>query len=95
MARYRATIVSPKGANPTTSVIEYESDSRAGSRQNIQDARYKMLELHGADAIGWSVKDVERISDTKAPQIAEQMQFDFREPTEQKKRRRRSVKRGF
>ena len=51
MTLYRATIVSPKGATPTSSVIEFESEHRAGSKQNVQDARYKMLELHGAEAL--------------------------------------------
>lgn len=43
MTRYRATIVSPKGAAPKSSVIEFESEHRAGSKLNVQDARYKML----------------------------------------------------
>lgn len=42
--KYRATIVSPQGASPASSSIEFESEYRAGSKQNIQDARYKMLE---------------------------------------------------
>ena len=41
--KYRATIVSPQGAAPASSSIEFESEYRAGSKQNIQDARYKML----------------------------------------------------
>ena len=40
MTRYRATIVSPKGAAPKSSVIEFESEHRAGSKLNVQDARY-------------------------------------------------------
>jgi len=94
LARYRATIVSPKGANPTTSIIEFESDARAGSKQNLQDARYKMLELHGSEAISWSVKDIERISESAPAGVQEQMQLDFREPTQPRKRKIRTVKRG-
>lgn len=95
MTRYRATIVSPKGAAPKSSVIEFESEHRAGSRQNIQDARYKMLELHGSEALSWSIKDVEKIPEREEGGPAEQMMLDFREPKEQPKRKRRSVKRGI
>ena len=63
--KYRATIVSPQGAAPASSSIEFESEYRAGSKQNIQDA------------------------------IQEQLMLDFREPTEEPKRKRRSVKRGI
>ena len=59
--KYRATIVSPQGAAPASSSIEFESEYRAGSKQNIQDARYKMLELHGSEAVSWTVKDIERV----------------------------------
>ena len=64
MNRYRATIVSPKGAAPKSSVIEFESEHRAGSKLNVQDARYKMLELHGSEALAWTVKDVEKVADS-------------------------------
>lgn len=96
MARYRATIVSPKGAAPATSVIEFDSEHRAGSKQNIQDARYKMLELHGAEAVAWTVKDVERVPEREVADDApaEQLMLDFREPTQPRKRRPR-VKRGI
>lgn len=93
MARYRATIVSPKGAAPTSSVIEFESEFRAGSKRNIQDARYKMLEIHGSEAVSWTVRDVEKVPDiSDAP--TEQLMLDFREPKQPSKRRPR-VKRGF
>ncbi len=96
MARYRAKITSPKGALPQSSVIEFESEHRAGSKQNIQDARYKMLELHGSEALAWSVTDVEKISEREASGApTEQLMLDFREPAEPHKRTRKSVKRGF
>ena len=94
MTRYRATIVSPKGEAPKTSVIEFESEHRAGSKQNIQDARYKMLELHGSAAVAWTVKDVEKVPDASGDAPAEQLMLDFREPTQPRKRRPR-VKRGI
>lgn len=93
--KYRATIVSPQGAAPASSSIEFESEYRAGSKQNIQDARYKMLELHGSEAVSWTVKDIERVSEAEQGAIQEQLMLDFREPTEEPKRKRRSVKRGI
>lgn len=96
MTRYRATIVSPKGAAPKSSVIEFESEHRAGSKLNVQDARYKMLELHGSEALAWSVKDIEKVPDREAVDApVEQMMLDFREPVEPPKRKRRTVKRGL
>ena len=65
MTRYRATIVSPKGAAPKSSVIEFESEHRAGSKLNLQDARYKMLELHGSEALSWNIKDIEKVTETE------------------------------
>ncbi len=93
--KYRATIVSPKGVNPKSSIIEFESEYRAGSKKNIQDARYKMLELHGSEAVSWTVKDVERVPENNQQSgIEEQLMLDFRDP-EKKKRVRRNVKRGI
>lgn len=93
--KYRATIVSPKGTNPKSSIIEFESEHRAGSKLNIQDARYKMLELHGSEAVGWTVKDVERVPEKEQKSgIEEQLMLDFRDPVK-KKRVRRNVKRGI
>lgn len=93
--KYRATIVSPLGTAPASSSIEFESEFRAGSKQNIQDARYKMLELHGSEAISWTVTDVERVPEAEQGAIQEQLMLDFREPTEEPKRKRRTVKRGI
>lgn len=93
MARYKATIVSPKGAAPKSSIIEFESEHRAGSKQNIQDARYKMLELHGSEAVAWTVKDIEKVSDNAQEGPTEQLMLDFREPVQPRKRRP-SIKRG-
>ena len=77
MTRYRATIVSPKGAAPKSSVIEFESEHRAGSKLNLQDARYKMLELHGSEALSWSIKDIEKVTETEKGGATEQLMLDF------------------
>lgn len=92
--KYRATIVSPKGAAPTSSIIEFESEHRAGSKLNIQDARYKMLELYGSKAVSWTVKDIEKAS-IKEEGIAEQLMLDFREPVNEQKKTRSRIKRGI
>lgn len=95
MPTYRATIVSPQGAAPKSSIIEFESEHRAGSKQNLQDARYKMLELHGNEALAWTIKDVEKVPEREGEGAgAEQLMLDFREPTQPRKRRPR-VKRGI
>ena len=44
--KYRATIVSPQGAAPASSSIEFESEYRAGSKQNIQEDVYKRQMCH-------------------------------------------------
>ena len=95
MTRYRATIVSPKGAAPKSSVIEFESEHRAGSKLNLQDARYKMLELHGSEALSWNIKDIEKVTETEKGRSTDQIMIDFREPVEPPKRKRRTVKRGI
>ncbi len=95
MTLYRATIVSPKGAAPQSSVIEFESVHRARSKQNLQDARYRMLELHGSEALSWNIKDVEKVTENEKGGATEQLMLDFREPIEPPKRKRRSVKRGI
>lgn len=92
--KYRATIVSPKGASPKSSVIEFESEHRAGSKKNIQDARYKMLELHGSEAVSWTVKDIERVPEDTPDAPVEQLMLDFREPVAPRKRRP-NIKRGI
>ena len=85
-----------KGRPLKSSVIEFESEHRAGSKLNVQDARYKMLELHGSEALAWTVKEVEKVADsTPGDAPMEQMMLDFREPVEPPKRKRRTVKRGI
>lgn len=92
--KYRATIVSPKGPAPKSSVIEFESEHRAGSKQNLQDARYKMLELYGSEAVAWQVSDVQKVADSEGDGVVEQLMLDFREPAKERKRRP-SIKRGI
>ncbi len=68
-------------------VFEFESEARAGSKENLHDARMKMLELFGKDAVPWRIERVERKT-AKSEVIDGQLTLDFR--PEKKKRRRRT-----
>lgn len=71
-------------------VFEFESASRIGSKPNMHDARLKMLEIFGNDALSWQIGQIERA--TSSSPIGGQMELDFREPA---KKRRSSMKRGW
>lgn len=68
--------------------FEFESSARANSKENIHDARLKMLELFGKDAASWTIDKVER-STQRNSALDGQLELDFRP---QKKRRRRRTK---
>ena len=89
MAKYLAYYRSPVAADVSGSgVFEFESDARAGSKANTHDARLKMLEIFGKDAVSWSIERVER--KTAANDVIDgQLTLDFRP---QKKRRKRRTK---
>lgn len=91
MKIYRAHYTSNQNANPVNGTFEFESESNAGSKKNLSDARIKMLELFGKDAIPWRIDRVERADKEEASEFV-QMQLDFREP--KKSRVRRTVQRG-
>ncbi len=88
---YSAHYQSPRGANPVNGTFEFESAANAGSKKNMSDARIKMLELFGNEALSWTIDHIERIGSGEANQYV-QMQLDFREP--KKARVRRTVDRG-
>lgn len=91
MGTYVAHYKSPVGANPVSGVFEFKSDHRAGSKQNLHDARMSMLTTYGNEAVSWHIDSVEakKAVDKRSDN---QMEIDFREPVEQHKRR---IKRGF
>lgn len=91
MKLYRAHYTSPRGANPVNGTFEFESEHNAGSKKNMHDARIKMLELFGKEAVSWQIDNVERAGEGEASEFV-QLQLDFREP--KKKRVRRTVERG-
>jgi hypothetical protein len=78
MAQFLAHYHSPASADVRgMGYFEFESASRAGSRDNLRDARVRMLELFGKDAASWEVDEVKRAT-AKSAALAGQMQLDFR-----------------
>ena len=91
MGFYRAQYASPHNANPQSGQFTFESKHSPGSKANEQDARYKMLELFGNEAVSWNITHVERAKTAEADAPV-QLGLDFREP--KKTRKRRTVERG-
>ena len=88
LAHYRSPNASAERAR---GLFEFESDSRAGTKANLHDARVRMLELFGKDAVGWSIDKVERKT-ARAENADGQLELDFREP---KPERRRKYKKEY
>ena len=91
MGVFHAEYESPRNANPQSGQFTFESKHPLGSRANEQDARYKMLELFGNEAVSWRIVTVERAKASEADAPV-QLGLDFREP--KKTRKRRTVERG-
>lgn len=86
MQTYIAHYRSPAAADVrATGLFEFESDARVGSKGNLRDARLKMLELYGKDAVSWSIDRVER-KRVSEPSRDGQLEMDFRPPKPQRKR---------
>ena len=89
MATYLAHYQSPAAADVRgAGFFEFESDARAGSKENQHDARMRMLELFGKDSASWVIDKVER-QKAKTEVLGGQMELDFRP---ERKRRRRARK---
>ena len=89
MTAYLAHYRSPVAADVRGSgVFEFDSDARAGSKENQHDARMRMLELFGKDAASWSIEKIERRT-AKNEMLDGQLTLDFRP---EKKRRKRRTK---
>ena len=88
MATYLAHYKSPAAADVRgTGFFEFESEARAGSRDNARDARMHMLELFGKDAVSWEIDKIKR-QQSNTDALDGQLELDFR--PEKKKRRRRT-----
>lgn len=89
MQTYIAHYRSPAAADARgQGLFEFESDSRAGSKGNLRDARLKMLEQYGKDAVSWNIVKVERKKATATSQDG-QLELDFRPPKQERKRAKR------
>ncbi len=60
-----------------------------GSKTNATDARIKMLELYGNDALCWDIYKIERKAQSKVgkTQSDGQLELDFRDPVKKRKRK--------
>ena len=92
MKTYRAHYVSPTGANPVNGTFEFESEHNAGSKKNATDARIRMLEEFGNDALSWQIDSIELVSGAEDASDYVQPQLDFREP--KKIRKHHTFERG-
>ncbi len=92
MTAYLAHYRSPAAADVRGSGhFEFESDARLGSKDNLHDARMKMLELFGKDAISWNIEKVERMRKNNSS-FDGQLELDFRP---EKKQRKRRISKGY
>lgn len=98
MATFFAHYRSPNASGARAKgMFEFVSESRLGSKSNAHDARVRMLELYGNEALSWTITDIERkkVSRGDTPQADGQMELDFRAPVDKPVRKRRqSTKRG-
>lgn len=75
-------------ADRALGLFEFESSARMGSKANAHDARIRMLELFGNDALAWTIEKIER-KPSKGPQADGQLELDFRAPVKKKRKRAR------
>lgn len=92
MPVYIAHYKSPNGSSQVSGVFEFSSSHRAGSKQNMHDARMCMLESYGNEAVAWIIDSIEakKSDDVRSDH---QMELDFREPAEH--RPKKCIVRGF
>lgn len=96
MPTYIAHYRSPNsGTERARGTFEYESESRAGSKQNMRDARMAMLTEFGSVAVPWIITEVELRCEAPADISDGQLELDFREPLEDSKRKKRTFQRGL
>ena len=89
MTTYMAHYTSPAASDVRgTGFFEFESSARLNSKDNLHDARMKMLEIFGKDAVSWDIERVEKKT-AKTETLDGQLTLDFRP---EKKRRRRRTK---
>ena len=91
MTAYIAHYLSPAASDARAAgFFEFESSSRAGSKDNLHDARLTMLELYGKDAASWTIDSVEK-KKAHDDSLDGQLELDFRP----EKNRRRKPKKEY
>lgn len=85
LAHYKSPDAS---ANRAKGLFEFESAGRLGSKQNAHDARIRMLELFGNDALGWTIEKVEKKKASKQEQDG-QLELDFRNPVKKGRKKKK------
>lgn len=88
VAHYRSLNASSARAK---GLFEFESAARVGTKANSHDARVRMLELFGNEALSWTIDKVERKKQADVHADG-QLELDFRAP---KPERKRKVKREY
>ena len=88
IAHYRSPNAS---ADRAKGLFEFESASRVGTKANAHDARVRMLEIFGSDALSWTIEKVERAGAAPAEKREKttdgQLALDFRPPKPERKRK--------
>ncbi|MCI9129242.1 MAG: hypothetical protein HFJ65_02825 [Eggerthellaceae bacterium] len=69
-------------------LFEFQSESRLGSKGNAHDARIRMLEVFGNQALSWTIEKIER-KPQKEERLDGQLELDFRAPVKKKRKRKR------
>ena len=98
LATYTAHYRSPNASQARAKgVFEFESEARAGSKENAHDARLAMLQQYGNQALSWVIEDIKlKAAPKSAKNVADgQLELDFREPLPERKRQKRSFERGL
>lgn len=85
LAHYRSLDSSSKRA---LGMFEFESNARLASKANMHDARVRMLELYGNEALSWNIEKVERKRQASEHQDG-QLELDFRDPVKKRKRKQK------
>ncbi|MCL2826448.1 MAG: hypothetical protein FWD72_03480 [Eggerthellaceae bacterium] len=81
MAHY----TSPANSAPAKGFFEFDSSSRASTKPNRHDARIRMLEIYGKDALSWIIDDISLKKNSRGV-CTEQFEIDFREQKPARKR---------
>lgn len=83
IAHYRSPNASSERAK---GLFEFESDARVGTKANTHDARVRMLEIFGSEALSWTIDKVERKRSIDVHADG-QLELDFRAPKPERKRK--------